>query len=264
MTDAPSGDPGRLPSGSAGDLRRPDPPFVEVTAFLDGLLVAERFRVAGMDDPAGIWRPVDPAGRPVAAIGLLLAPWPGLPGWVAANRFDALVVHRPWGLPLGAPELAGVGVLAYHLAFDERLTLGFNPRLAAELGLTNLDVLGRKAGRPLGMLGTVPPLGGSALLDRLGAVFGGIEGVAGNAGTAVARLAVVGAMTEGLVREAVGRGADAYLTGQLRAPARPAVDETGLLAMAVGHARGERWGLRAMAAALRERWPGLRVVVREG
>jgi hypothetical protein len=29
-----------------------------------------------------------------------------------------------------------VGVISYHLAFDERLTLGFNPRLAEVLGMS--------------------------------------------------------------------------------------------------------------------------------
>ena len=194
-------------------------------------------------------------------VGLVLAPWPGLVDWVRAERPDALVVHRPWDVPLGA--LGDIGVLAYHLAFDERLTLGYNPSLAADLGMTGLDVLGRKEGRPIGMVGDVP---GATLSDTLAALtrlFGGIEAeehASSAPGEQVGRVAVVGAMTPELVREAHDRGADLYVTGQMRVPAREAQAETRLPTVAVGHARSERYGMRTLAQALRTAWPGLAVI----
>jgi putative NIF3 family GTP cyclohydrolase 1 type 2 len=230
------------------------PTLSDLAAALDDLLVAERFR--GTGDPAGIWRST---ARPVAALGLALAPWAGLPDWVADERLGAVFLHRPWGL---APDALGeTGVLAYHLAFDERLTLGANPALAAVLSLTGRETLGRKDGRPIGMIGAVPETPIAGFVARLAREFGGLDAVRPGRSPAIGRVAVVGAMTDGLVREAVRRGADLYLTGQLRVPARPAVAETGLAVVAVGHARGERWGLRALAAILRHRFPALRVVV---
>ncbi len=121
----------------------------DLAAFLDRLLLAAPFR--GGSDPAGVYQVSE---RLVGTFGLLLDPWDGLPGWIAGEGIDALFVHRPWGLPV--TELGDVGVLAYHLAFDERLTLGANPRLAAALGMRDLEVLGHKEGRPIGMLGSVP------------------------------------------------------------------------------------------------------------
>ena len=68
----------------------------------------------------------------------------------------ALLLHRPWELDADAlpPD---VGVLAYQLAFDERLTPGYNPWFAQVLELRDLEVLGRKGGRPLGMIGALEP-----------------------------------------------------------------------------------------------------------
>jgi putative NIF3 family GTP cyclohydrolase 1 type 2 len=73
------------------------------------------------------------------------------------------------------------------------------------------------------------------------------------------RIAVVGAMTDALVRAAAEKGAGLYITGQLRAPARRAIDETGILAVAIGHQRSEEHGLTLLAALLARRFPGLHV-----
>lgn len=231
--------------------------FAGLGLFLDRLLLTTQFET--VDDPAGVWHP---SARPVAALGLLLDPWNDALAWVARERLDALVVHRPWGLALA--RLGDIGVLAYHRAFDERLTLGFNPWLAEALGLGSPEVLGRKQGRPLGMIGDVPERAWDVFRDDLDREFGGLDRAdAGDART-VARIAVVGAMTEGLVREAAARGAVAYVTGQLRVPARAAVAETGIGVVAVGHRRSEVWGMRTLARLLRERWPALRVVLAPG
>jgi len=235
----------------------PAPSFFDLGIFLDRLYLASQFE--GLDDPAGVWHS---SARPVAAVGLVLDPWHNVGAWVARERLDALVVHRPWDLPLEG--LGEVGVLAYHLAFDERLTLGFNPWLAGALELNGPGVLGRKQGRPLGMIGDVPERAWDVFRDDLDREFGGLDGAAAGDARTVARIAVVGAMTEGLVREAAARGADAYVTGQLRVPARAAVAETGLAVVAVGHRRSEVWGMRTLGRLLGERWPDLRVVLAPG
>lgn len=236
------------------------PDLNDIAAFLDRALATER--LAGSGDPAGVGRP---SNRPVAVVGLALEPWPGIGAWLAREGVDALIVHRPWRLP--GHDVERIGVLAYHLAFDEALTVGHNPRLAAALGLTRLEVLGRKEGRPIGMLGTIED-GSERDQDRfnakLAAEFGGLDRVVSGDRRGVGRVAVVGAMTTALVEEATRRGADAYVTGQWREPARAAVEATGLSVVAVGHRRSEVWGLRSLAGLLRERWPGLRTVVASG
>lgn len=211
----------------------------------------------GAEEIAGIGNGArrDPA-RPVARLGLALEPWDGLGAWARAERLDAVFLHRPWGLTPGALP-PGAGLLASHRPFDERLTTGFNPALAARLGMTKLEPLGEREGRPLGMLGTVARQPFGDFLARTREEFGGVEAAHPPRRGEGARVAAVNAMTDALVREAAERGADVYLTGVQRVPARAAVAETGIGVVAVGHRRAEEWGLRELARLLRERWPGL-------
>lgn len=194
--------------------------------------------------------------RPVARLGLALEPWDGLAAWAAAASLDAVFLHRPWGLAPGTLP-PGTGLLASHRSFDERLTTGMNPALAARLGMTGPEPFGGRDGRPLGITGAVERRSFAAFLARVRGEFGGVEAAEPPRGGEVARIVVTNAMTDALVREAARRGADVYLTGQTRAPARAAVAETGIGVVATGHRRAEEWGLRELARLLRERWPGL-------
>jgi putative NIF3 family GTP cyclohydrolase 1 type 2 len=220
----------------------------ELRGFLDELLLVHRF-AGDQNGPFAHFR----ADAPVARLGVALAPSPELAAWVARERLDALVLHRPWGFEGALP------VLAYHNAFDERLTTGFNPNLAEALALDNLEVLGYKEGRPLGMIGDVPSASWEALRARVAALFGALEGVYGAPVGAVSRVCVVGAMRPALVYEAAERGAQVYLTGQYRRGAARAVFETGVAVLELGHARSERWGLGVLARLLREAFPNLSV-----
>lgn len=225
----------------------------EIAAFLDRFFATERFR----DEPPGVYRS---SSRLVHRIGLALEPWPGLGAWARREKIDALFLHRPWKLSPDAldPE---VGVIAHHLSFDEQLTLGFNPRLAQALQISGLEVLGEKEERPLGMIGATRAQFFDRFKSQAGDVWGGWEEASQGAVQTVARVAVVGAMTDALVREANARGAQVYVTGQFRQPARDAVRETGMAVLVVGHGRSEEWGLRALAGVLQERWARLEVVL---
>jgi putative NIF3 family GTP cyclohydrolase 1 type 2 len=94
---------------------------------------------------------------------------------------------------------------------------------------------------------------------RLHREFDALDDLVVGALDPVTRIAVVGGMTDALVREAAARGAQLYVTGQWRVPAARAVRDTGLTVAVTGHARAERWGLAALARMLRERWPAMRV-----
>ena len=196
-----------------------------------------------------------PSDRAVRRLGLALEPSGVIVERARDEALDALFLHRPWKLT-GLP--ADVGVLASHLPFDERLTIGFNPDLAEALGISDIEVLGTKEGRPLGMVGDFD---GGSFIERITAELGPSEAVEPGSRAAIRRVAVVGAMTDPLVREAAERGADVYLTGQMRVPARAAVAETGIAVVAVGHRRSEVWGLHLLARLLREEWPELHTIV---
>ncbi|HEY0736584.1 MAG TPA: Nif3-like dinuclear metal center hexameric protein [Herpetosiphonaceae bacterium] len=224
----------------------------ELAQFLDRFFAVERYG----DDQGGIFRW---AARPVRRLGLALEPWPAIDEWAIEERLDAVFLHRPWQLE--SWQLPEIGVVAYHLAFDERLTIGFNPRLADALQLSAIETLGEKAGRPIGMVGAVPEQSFSDYVKLLNQIFGRHDEAQTAAEERMRRVAVVGAMTDALVREAADRGAQIYVTGQYRQPAREAVRETGIGVIAVGHRRSEIWGLRALAGVIRERWSMIEVIV---
>jgi len=92
-------------------------------------------------------------------------------------------------------------------------------------------------------------------------VFGQKPDIMGEYSETVRRIALVGAMTDTLVRQAALQGVQLYITGQSRQPAQTAVYETGMTVAVIGHATGEWWGLRALAGLLRERWSNLDVVI---
>ncbi|MBF2072914.1 MAG: Nif3-like dinuclear metal center hexameric protein [Synechococcales cyanobacterium C42_A2020_086] len=210
------------------------------------------------DDINGIYRP---SCRPIRRLGLLLDPEPSLPDWVTIHQLDALWLHRPWKLDaLLLPS--DIGVLAYHLAFDEHLTLGFNPHLATALGMADLEALGEKAGRCIGMIGTIAPQDMAAYCRQVMAVFNGVEEIrcSNSSSRIVTRVAVVGAMTATLIQDAYERQVDLYITGQFRVSATAAVAATGMDVIAVGHRRSEQWGLNALAKIVRARWPELQVL----
>lgn len=234
------------------------PSLYAITQFLDRFLAVACFPPERIDLP--LLTTPESSVRTVTRLGLALEPWPGLRAWVEQEQLEALFLHRPWGLTsVHVPD--GVGVIAYHRPFDARLTVGWNPRLADALGLTQVEWHGVKEGVPLGMLGTCAPTGWPEVLQRVTEIFGGVETVQAPQAADVRRMVVVGAMTDALVRLAAARGASVYVTGQWRTPARRAVEETQLGVIAVGHRRSEAWGLRALAGALRERWNHLTVTI---
>ncbi|MGC1392749.1 MAG: Nif3-like dinuclear metal center hexameric protein [Coleofasciculaceae cyanobacterium] len=225
----------------------------ELAQFLDQYFAVQQFG----DEQGGIYHN---SLRPIRRIGLALEPWTEIAQWITEQQLDAIFLHRPWKLELEQPELKDIGIISYHLAFDERLTLGFNPRLSQVLGMSEIEILGKKQGRPIGVIAEILPQSFANFCSQIDEIFGGKEQVYPGNCQQVSRVAVVGAMTEVLVHEAAVRGANIYLTGQWRQPAQAAVLKTKINVITVGHRRCEAWGLRALAGVMRERWSKLEVI----
>lgn len=210
-----------------------------------------------------------PSRRSIKRIGLALEPFSRLSEWVHERQIDALWLHRPWKLDLtGLPT--DLGILSHHLPFDETLTMGYNPRLARQLGaIGDLLPIGYKQDksepgkalppRPIGMMIDIAPVEFDLLLDRIKTIFDGYDRAEAGFGTGgwqpdSYRIAVVGAMTESLVREAHKKGAHLYLTGAYRKAGQTTVDETGMAVIAAGHRRSEEWGIQTLGGLLQERY----------
>lgn len=211
----------------------------------------ERYHAEG--DPAGVWIGSD---RDIRTLALRLEAGRSPYEW--ASGADAVLIHRPFGLwPARLPS--GVGVIAVHRALDDRHSIGVNPALAEALGLAPEDEPLRRDGTAMGLI--AQPLQkqtASSLLETIHREFGGVEDVWGDLPREGSRaVALAGAMTDAMVRDAAARGVGIYLTGQLRKPGREAAKQTGICAVSVGQDRAETWGLRRLGALLRDQWPHL-------
>ncbi len=198
---------------------------------------------------------------PVRRLGLAVEPWPGLAAWVREERLDALVLHRPWRLPLdGLP--GALGVLATHAPFEERLGLGWNPALAEQLELERTAPLGNQSGGPAGMTGELAPVPWRALHGRVAAVFGVVAdtfGAPADPDQTIERVALAPVITPDLTGEAARAGARAFVSAEVRASARAALLATGVAAIIVGRARAERWSLGLLGRMLAREWPDLTI-----
>ncbi len=224
----------------------------DLAEFLDQFFLKHQYE----HDPGGIYHDSD---RPIHRLGLLLEPFPTLDDWIRHHDVDALFLHRPWKLENGWMT-ENLGVIFYHLPFDERLTLGFNLRLADALSIVNVQPFGEKDNRVIGMIGEILPQPFDRYTNQVQQVFNGYTSLAGGP-EAIVKVAVVGAMTESLIREAAQQNVTVYITGQFREAAAQAVLETGINVIEIGHRRSEEWGLRLLSNILRERWATLDVIV---
>lgn len=184
----------------------------------------------------------------------------------AEHGNHALFLHRPFDLP---PFVwANAPIFASHRGLDAHLSVGWNPALAREIGLQNVSELFRTdekaTAHPIGMIGDlVAPVSFGELLRALSHAFGGMEAALINGRQTVNRLAVMGAMTPALIRQAAEAGAQAYLTGQVRVVARDEAARNQIAVYATGHKRAELWGLHTLARELRDVFPDLRTHVLE-
>jgi putative NIF3 family GTP cyclohydrolase 1 type 2 len=227
------------------------PTLTQIAAYLDRVLGSERFP----RDQESIYRP---SSQRVARIGLALEPWPGIESWIQKHQLDALFLHRPWKLDQRKlPE--HIGVLTSHLPFDATLTLGYNPRLAQALAIARPIPFGYKDNIPLGMHGPIEPSPVEDVLTTLAEIFGKAPTVQKIFDETIDHIALVNAMNEGLIQEAAAKGVRLYITGQFRPSATKAMRETEMTVAEIGHTECERWGLRALAGLLRERWHNLDV-----
>jgi putative NIF3 family GTP cyclohydrolase 1 type 2 len=222
--------------------------------FLDIFFKVESYN---QDERGGIYLPTS---RPINRLGLALDSQDNLYQSIKTLSLDALFLHRPWKLDIEKlpPDF---GIISYHLPFDQLLTLGFNPHLADILNMSNLEILGEKQNRAIGMIGNTPNQTFTDLCNCINQIFGGYEQTQAATQIEVNKIAVVGAMTDLLVRDAASRGANVYITGQFRQPATRAIIDTQIGLISIGHERSETWGLRVLTNILQQQWSNLEIVI---
>lgn len=153
---------------------------------------------------------------------------------------------------------AGLSLAAYHLPLDGHPDLGNAPELARAVGLTQVTPAFAARGIATGCIGSwdppASPERAEALLraqisERLLFFRGG-----------PAHIARVGVVTGGaprLAEDARRLGCDLFVTGEAGEYSQATAREDGIHIATCGHHRTETFGPRALAARLRDAFPGL-------
>ncbi len=178
---------------------------------------------------------------------------------------DALFVHHGlvWGG--GIQSISGwlgkriarlieaeLNLFAYHLPLDAHPKLGNNAGLAQALGLTEArEAFGEYKGQLIGTGGRLTtPQSFEAIVARVSETVGSPIFRSGNPGKTIERVAICSGGAPDLLYEAVASGYDLFLTGEATEWVKAIAEETDTAFIAAGHHATERFGPRAMAAAL--------------
>ena len=230
---------------------------IELTAYLDGLLDAGRFRDYC---PNGL----QVEGRPVVSriVCGVTASQALLEAALAADA-DALLVHHGYFWRGEDGRITGIrrarlktllendlSLFAYHLPLDAHAELGNNAQLAVRMGWT---VEGRFAEQDVGFLGSTE---GTAqeLAEKLALKLGRLPLLVGDAARPVKRIAWCSGGAQDYFEQAIAAGADAYVSGEISEQTVHLAQESGVPYLAAGHHATERYGVQALGAHLAGRF----------
>jgi dinuclear metal center YbgI/SA1388 family protein len=150
---------------------------------------------------------------------------------------------------------ADMSLAAYHLPLDAHPEVGNNALICGELGLWRGEPFGEAGGRPIGFVGHAEePLALEALAERCCSLFERDPLVFPGDGRPVRRVGVVSGGGGRNLRDAIGLGLDALLTGEPEEPAMADARESGVAFLACGHYATETFGVRRVGELLAERF----------
>jgi hypothetical protein len=140
----------------------------------------------------------------------------------------------------------------YHLPLDAHPVLGNNAGLALALGLdAEREPFGAYKGQTIGTAGRfAAPLPFDAVSARVSEAIGAPAFQSGDPNKPIKRVAICSGGAPDLLYEAVDSGYDLFLTGEATEWVKAVAEETDTAFIAAGHHATERFGPRAMAAAL--------------
>lgn len=145
-----------------------------------------------------------------------------------------------------------VSLLAYHLPLDAHPELGNNARLGKLLGLTEQ---GRFGEQNIVCIGALEP---PQTLAQFAAWIGGrlqrAPQVIGDNARHIRKVAWCSGGAQDYFEEAIARGADAFITGEISEQSFHIANESGMAFIAAGHHATERHGIQALGEHLAERF----------
>lgn len=171
--------------------------------------------------------------------------WPGDPRTVTGGvkrRIAYLLEHD-------------LSLIGYHLPLDRHPTVGNNVLLADALELTDRSPFGAYNGTPLGIMGVLSaPTPVASFMERVGERINPAARIHPFGPSVVRSVALVSGGAPELVREAITKRADLYLTGEESEWVYHLAKEEGIHYVAAGHHATERFGVRALGEHLAKKF----------
>lgn len=144
-----------------------------------------------------------------------------------------------------------LSLLGYHLPLDRHPEVGNNARIFALLGLTGREEFGVYKGQAIACMGELPkPEPFDDFLNRVNKLFGEDAFHLPFGPGTVRRIALCSGGAPDLVREAVEKNADVYLTGEASEYVYHLAREEGIHYIGAGHHNTERFGVQALGERL--------------
>lgn len=177
---------------------------------------------------------------------------------------DAILVHHGYFWKGEAQQITGIkkrriqtllqhdiSLIAYHLPLDAHTEVGNNAMLAKRLGIQVDGPLDPFARPVIGNCGSLPEsMSAEAFRQHVSGVLGRECQLIGDPDQEIKTLAWCTGAAQGMIEQAVARGVDAYLSGEISEPTVHLARETGVCYFAAGHHATERDGVRALGQKL--------------
>lgn len=178
---------------------------------------------------------------------------------IQANA-DALIVHHGYfwkgesqavtGMKkrrLSALLSSNVNLFAYHLPLDVHPELGNNRQLASLLGIQNVSAV--NSIKPIGVVmqgNFEKPIEATELQGVLRNLLGRDVLLEGPVSKSISTVAWCTGGGQGFIEQAVERGVDAFITGEVSEQTVHTAREMGITFFAAGHHATERYGVKAL------------------
>jgi dinuclear metal center YbgI/SA1388 family protein len=150
---------------------------------------------------------------------------------------------------------ADISLAAYHLPLDAHPEVGNNALICAALGLERAEPFSEHKGRAIGCVGrSADGIPFPELRARCAEAFGQEPFVFDCGPEVVHSVGIVSGGAESSFGEAIERGLDAFLTGEVAEHVMADARESGLHYIAGGHYATERFGIRRLGELVAERF----------
>lgn len=184
-------------------------------------------------------------------------------------KADALLVHHGYfwqGEPAVIKGIkyrrlqrllaSGIGLWAYHLPLDAHKTFGNNAQLAKRLGLSAKSALangGAIEPTTVGVCGELAvAMQASDFASHIGKILSRQPLHIAAGPEQIKSVAWCTGSAQGMISQAIERGVDAFISGEISEPTVHLAREAGLHYFAAGHHATERYGVQALGDAVSE------------